>query len=571
VRPATLVVRRGEAASTVVEAGSFRVEAELGGRLAAPGLRLTTVPEFGPKASWEVLHACPVRADLMCQSPSRDGSVTLDLVVTLHAGCSRIDLVLVARASRQTILPGGAGVRLHTDAPWSLGLGDVAPVEEGIRVERRAERWWDGEADRGSAALDQAELVPGWGAHFPSGMTWIDANPDSGEAFLAWEAPGIVLEAGEGRVWRGSIGEGKPPPPWPMVVPRNPVSEAGGGTKLRPASARNPLDGVVVRFLESFLDDPEAGPFRLGQGRGDWPFDRQRVGNLEYDTTLGLLLFAIRHRDGDAYTAALRAADHLIGVDFDAGGSGLFFPHGLGHRSGPVEVGHHWIEGLMLLDAWLDDPTAARILDAVLQAQVVTLGRLDLERELPRSLGWGLLALAAAGHRAGPHRLATRKEVLRWRRHLLMRQGDAGILRLVPIGGGERLWQENPYVQGGIILPALARSLAVVPSGRDGAATQRLATAWAEHGVFEAEGVWHLARRLVLDDRGRVIAANGSAPGESGALFLSGLFSARPGLRRSPALLALLAGIPDTLRLPKKRYRGAELSVLLRSVPWLDL
>jgi len=319
-------------------------------------------------------------------------------------------------------------------------------------------------------------------------------------------------------------------------------------------------------LLDRLLDDAEHGVIRDGPGRGDWRFGPEDVGNGEYDTILGWVRFAETRGHDGAIRAARRMADHLLSEDRDAAGSGLFFPHGPGHRRAAIEIGHHWIEGLVMLGAREPDTLRRLMITELLMAQLTTLEGADLDRQLPRSLGWGLLALAIAAEQPGPHRPRTRAAVRRWRREILARQTPRGWLHLVPLAGDPDLGNENPFVQGGIILPALVASLRAVPSARDRPAVRRLAAALGRTATHEVDDVRRLARRVALDVRtGRVLSRSGAAPGEHAALFLAGLRSAgRNG--REASLAALAAAISSTLRASRKRYIGPEVSILLRSL-----
>ena len=575
-----------------IDTGAIVVTLEPGGCLRALGVRWRLVPWGGASAPWRVVHRCGARLDLERLAHSEDRRLELRALVTLHAGLSRIDVGLHVHAEAGAALPGGIGLLAERHESMAVRPGDGPVFEEAISLRRADGRWWrtDGEPD--DEGPDPADEPPGvasatedhvvlecsepWSVAFSSGLMAITADPPARRVWMWSTEPGAELAAGEGRMLRARIGPGRrAPSPVAFGRPVAPTPVAGGGTPLTTPVSPMPsssvgIEGAMSGPVASFLADAKYGLQQEGTGRGDWPFSPKHVGNLEYDTILGLLLHALRAGDARAFHAARAAGDHLLTVDRDAAHTGLFHPHGRGHRAAPIEAGHHWVEGLMLLDTWTADPLRSGILDEVLEDQARTLGALDLDRQLPRSLGWGLLALSAAAHREGAWTAATRTAVRRWRRHLLARQTPGGLLALVRVRSERDLHQENPFVQGGIIAPALARSLRPLPDPRTRRAARRLATALATHALHRVDDRWSLALRVVVNARsGRVIGRSGDAPGEHAALFLAGLLTTSPSLRVRPPLRALRGRIPATWRFPRKRYIGPELSILLRSMPVL--
>jgi hypothetical protein len=293
------------------------------------------------------------------------------------------------------------------------------------------------------------------------------------------------------------------------------------------------------------------------------------VGNQEYD---GVLAFSARAFAGDprALAQARAAADHALGRDWDALGSGLQFPHGRDHRTGPVEAGHHWIEGLHLLVLWEQDPLLQEQLVRLVASQQAWFAARDLGRELPRSLAWGLLALSAAVPLSATPEQA-RGELRRWRRHVLGRQGAEGFLHLSR-GAGDDLWRVHPFVQGGILLRALVASRGAAPGAGVRAAVQALARALVREALVEDEqGRTRVARSLVVEARsGSVVSHQGLLAGEEAALVLAGLLLADRNLAGHGGLGALRADLPSTLRLSERRRVGQDLVLLLRALAGLD-
>lgn len=534
------------------------IEAEL---LPAGGVRIDgfEVAPVGAARSgkWVVAHACPVRVTV-----SFDAGVAADRcrrrwTWTFHAGSGRLDGAQHVYAGERTALPDGVGWRLTVAGAEALRFagksyrGRVALDRAGGRWRRRSDDRIESEDHGDAAGLAGSEP---WSWLLTSGcetLTW-----DGEVATVLATAAGAVLEPGEGRIARAAWCRG---PAAPVRAARLWVRE--------PAGAPSDLVETSRALLERMLNDRACGFISEGRGRGDWRFGRDDAGNGEYDTTLGLLRFGDLTGHSEAHRLARAMADHLLGVDWDGAGSALFFPHGPGHREGPIEIGHHWIEGLCVLEDREPCPLRRGLLDEIMLRQIETFQAADLDRELPRSLGWGLLALSEAADRPGPHRIDTRAELERWRNAILDRQTPGGWLHLVALAGDPEVGNENPFVQGGIILPALVRSLTVVPSSRARSRTRRLARALERGATHVIDQECRLARRCVIDvGSGQVLSRTGAAPGEHAALFLAGLRSAGRGAAEPPHLRALRRTIPSTLRSDDKRFVGAQLSILLRSL-----
>ena len=143
--------------------------------------------------------------------------------------------------------------------------------------------------------------------------------------------------------------------------------------------------GVVVDALVELPGDRGAGDFARHGGE---------VTNLEYDTTFALLRCAVATGHRRAFALAQRSARHLRDRDLD-GRSGLPFVHGARHRTGVVESGHAWLQGLLWVGLLTADDgalAAARALGRALAAHLPG-GRGQHERL--RSYGWPLLELEA--------------------------------------------------------------------------------------------------------------------------------------------------------------------------------
>ncbi len=235
---------------------------------------------------------------------------------------------------------------------------------------------------------------------------------------------------------------------------------------------------------------------------------------------------------------------------------------------GTIEAGHHWIAGVLALERLQPDPVRGPLVETLVASELSALARLDLEKQWPRSLGWGLWALAEAA-RTGAFPKEHRREIRRFRNHLLARRANSGVLLLTKEEGG-MTYAESPFVQGGILVPAIAASLEVVPDAEQRGALAGFARAWLRLGMVLDEERFGLSERVAFDRRGNVIGRSGRAEPEFGALFAAGLVAAEPELSRDPTLRRLVALVSAAPLDERRRYLGRNLSVLLRSLPWLE-
>ena len=538
-----------------VHTGVVEMSVDLSGHVRIGDSVISPLACSDARGTWRIAHRCAVRVTLVYGRPVGAEQLVSRWQVTVYAGASRIDVGLWVEAVQATSLPRGVGVQLRmplvkwvqVDGTKLPGPGDAARA--GREVVVGGERSWAGS---GFAGLEGV----GYGGT---------------EACILGCVRQTRLAAGEGRVVRAALlpgVNGPAPPAWLAAGRSSETTATGTPLRARPAPAR--IMNAARRLMDRFLTGDEYGVIRSGAGRGDWRFGPRLVGNGEYDTTLGLALWARRTGSVEAWRLARDLADHLLSWDRDATGTGLFFPHGRGHRSAPVEAGHHWVEGLLLLEQLEPDPLRREKLEATLMAQARTLGAMRLDRQLPRSLGWGLLALSVAARWEGEHQEETLSVLKRWRGYVLAQQTPSGLLALTRVAGTRDVGLENPFVQGGIILPGLVRSLTAAPSSRGRRAVRRMASALASQAPRTDPTGTVLPRRVVLDvRRGTVSGRPGTAPGEHAALFLAGLAAANRRLLATPVCRGLSASIPLSLRCDRKAYIGPELSILLRSLTTL--
>jgi hypothetical protein len=320
---------------------------------------------------------------------------------------------------------------------------------------------------------------------------------------------------------------------------------------------------ALKKDLEAWRGSPKHGlGYRRGDG-GDWFMGQGRAGNLEWDTAFGL---AARFMDvGDPIDLfhAEAAVDHLLARDRDAR-SGLFFVHGAGHRTGRVEIGHHWTEGLRLVLETTDDPSLRLAVARVANDQADAFKACDLAAALPRSLGWGLLSLSAL------HPFATDKEasaaaIARFRARVASsatREGHLDLERFDPSPTAP--FRVSPFVVGGIVLPAFVSTAAIPPTRDEAALARRVGRALLSDAYAIVEGRRVLRSSLFCDPaRGRVVGSSGEATGEERLLFLAGLSTL--GREFAPSQVELSAA-EATRAAPSKVFLGKEISTTLRAL-----
>ncbi|MHC4942467.1 MAG: prenyltransferase/squalene oxidase repeat-containing protein, partial [Planctomycetota bacterium] len=247
---------------------------------------------------------------------------------------------------------------------------------------------------------------------------------------------------------------------------------------------------------------------------GDYRTHFGHFGNNEFDPAYGLLkrfLLAGRFRD-----LAVAETMLLHSVRYDRTGpdeldqwQGVPYVHGEDHRSGWIELGHMWVDGLLLLHrltAERDFQTAALDIGRCMAGQPF-----DEDGELlERSASWSLMALTAlteAGH--------SHLEDAMNRAAALIRscQTRSGYFRFnTSEGGDESCYGANVWVTAGITMEALYRHYVVTGDVRSRAALLSGAR-WLTRSCLHKSGGW--CRRLnysrkneneLLEKKGRCAA-----------------------------------------------------------------
>ena len=515
-----------------------------------------------------VARSCPVALLVQCRASWNAARVIIDL--ELHFDLERLDIVVEVSADAPSEFPKGLAIGFPIRIGQACWLRSADGREE---LELEDESWVKPWPISGCLKLGGIS-GPGdlYCAVSPSALhsATLFWEAESDLLGLHWSGGSFSMRGGETRILRVALQRGAAPAARPLVWDPK-LRENGSGLPVdAPGLHPVPIVRATRATLDSFLSDRRHGFQWVGEHAGDYMFSTFAVGNLEYDTILGLLMASARWKELRFARAARLAGDHLLCRDWDRMGSGLFFAHGADHRTGELEAGHHWVEGLMLLERLAPDVARGRLLRELLSGQVESFEELDLNRQFPRSLGWGLRALSLGVEHA-PDRRVARREVRRWRDHLMSRQTRSGFLRLAGAGTDENHFQVNPFVQGGIVAPAWKQSLRVVPDSRARRGLMRLVRALSRKGVQKTEVRDVLPLRIVCKRRdGSVAGWTGIAPDEHAALFIAGIRESSAAEGRRASVVGLERGLGANLKLSTKSCVGPELSLLLRSVRWLS-
>jgi hypothetical protein len=190
------------------------------------------------------------------------------------------------------------------------------------------------------------------------------------------------------------------------------------------------------------------------RGAGDYGRGEDVVTNLEFDTALGLARLGLASGDRALLARAAAAARHLLDRDLD-GQSGLPFAHGADHRVSPPEVGHAWLQGMLLVGCLSADDELIAGARSIARAIA---RRPPLERprrgERARDFGWPLLELEAWLRFERDQACAVAAD--RYAAAILARWDEAaGVIRF---GEGERrngAYVDRAWITGGVLVPAL--------------------------------------------------------------------------------------------------------------------
>jgi hypothetical protein len=552
------------------EDGAFSATFLAFGAIASGDLVCELAPAARRAGRWELRDQDPLRAVLVWKP--EDPSVGAVLYAVVHAGAPGFEATLLLEPSVHG--PGGvAGLRFHAASegppPGPACSAETRPEEED--EEPPEPSFEEVLGDLASAPWRTVALRPaGWCArvrsHGPAAP--VACEPRDGPAtLLVAIQPHETPRPGDRRLLRAHVA---PQGPWS----RGPGGLARPGATARsvPGLGRGGAPGAcratahLARKLDAAVaalrSDPRHGLLHRASDLGDWKLDAARVGNLEWDTSLGFLVrFLDRGEPVDAWQA-LCGVEHLLLRDRDPA-TGLFFQHGPEHQSGVVEAGHHWAEGFAAVAAWTDDPWLEDDCRRLAAAQIAAFAGMDPGAALPRSLGWALTALCAL-HAVAPDEQRSRDAILRLERFLASRQGPSGHFALEPSSVREGASRVAPFVDGGIVLPALERARRITRRARTADVVRRARGALLRDAIDRRPEGPVLSSSLLIDEKsGRVVGRAGAAEGEEIVLFLAGV-----GLDDARAR-ELLAAAEVSLALDRRVYLGKPVSMLMRALPAL--
>lgn len=529
-----------------------------GGAVMRSGVELLPWPPPEAGGAWKVVHACPVREEQRCEWRAAGGGLRVRMFVSqcpdwpAAAGAvpPRAEVSVHLLAEREVVLTEGAGIEVRGGA-WPFAAASV-------QATRTSSGWMTAEqpATVNSWPLrlgTRLQIGPSSEHGLWLGAAWRASIED--QAFrLLLLAPGTTLAAGEARVLRLHLSAGDHCGPAAALV-----------LQRAPLEATTALEAVTHRFAERLLDDPIGGLQRFNEDAGDWMHAQGVAGNLEYDSVDGLWAHALRRGSARAASACSGMLDHLLSVDRQPD-RGFFHEHGRGHRTGRFEAGHHWVAGMLRLCAARRDPLWLELAAEVLDAQRRELSTIVPRKELPRSMGWGLQAAVDAARAAAPD--AQHLRVVRnWRTLLMASRRPSGLLLLQDAEAPSTAAVMDVFVLGGVVLPALVDSCAVLP---DADLRQRLKAM--------GRALWNCSIRrnekeeMVLAESVPLESGSG-APGRGcgqllaakAALALAGMLAADASLLQDARIAALERGIEKELREAPPRYCGMTTALLLRA------
>lgn len=378
---------------------------------------------------------------------------TLQVLCTLHpkdSGPLRLGLPLPERALRRGLAIRGAGARLQ----WRRLQRRPDPVTRRVWVElcilgaKGRVRICAGHLKAGSGEVLVTErhpvLLDAWHGERVQ-RRWADGSEEAMaylEREIAGEYQGIDYAAGEARV---ELPTGAAEQVLRAGVPASFWRRAG----LLPGKAR--LGREQVRRLSELL--PLLEEMRGPKGRGDYRRSGEVVTNLEFDMSLGLARMFLHGGSEDAWRRAFRSAWHSLCVDLDRR-SGLLFAHGRSHRGGVGDLGHTWLQGMLLVGCLAAEDCLIRGAGVLARGLASRPASGEGRQDLLRERGWPLLEMEAWLRFAEDAQVAAACSGLVDR---LLRSWD-GRRGVFVLGEGRRrdgVYEEPLWVLSATLIPAL--------------------------------------------------------------------------------------------------------------------
>ncbi len=345
-------------------------------------------------------------------------------------------------------------------------------------------------------------------------------------------------------------------------------------------------EDILMRRCRSFLDREEHGS-RGAVNFGDWRMGADSFGNHEFDTLHGCLVAGLRTRERKWIETATHGLRHWLDLDQNRRPPWTFlsktpmilpFPHGPGHRGGPVEAGHVWVEGALQIALLTADPFAISDV-AIISKSMVALSRTDHIFERERNLGWTLIALSSISNNLGTSE--SRETLNHLSRRCKERAATSGVvlLRQLESSGpeSEGAFILSTWVSGGILCEGYYRAYRETRNPEFRNRLLKLANVLAE-SVSRKDprnpGTYY--NSLVLEGRtGKVISRRGTVAPENLLLMASGLSSVLC-LKQAPGNIESLVkrmrarALKELLTIPASELTGPQVGKILRSLPLLS-
>lgn len=542
-------VRPASAAAGVIPCELSAGEARVGemrvhrsGCLELGTLRMQPVPACGGEDALRSAHACPVEVAVLGGGVALEGALALQWHLRTDAS-GLVHFTVRAEALRPVVLEDGLGLQCE-GAEWPF----PATHE---RLTRGAKGW---RAETAGMALDAWPLDAGVAFLSPASPwhLWFEhaERGEDGRFNLLVLPRGARLEAGESRIFR--------------TVLSAHASNINAQALLLEEAPPQPEDAFarcVQEQVQRFLGDEVHGLRRREPDAGDWLHHAHAVGNLEYDTIGGLLAHATSWGDAEAAAAAGAARDHLLSVDL-APSRGFPFEHGPGHRSGHHEAGHHWMWGLLEARRIHPDPLLDPVLERLFVQQEREFESFDPQRELERSTGWGLLALAESRSASALGKRGQRT-LARLARLFVSRPWSAAWVAPAVVPASERTLVLESFEQGIHLLALNALAASGSSEAARGRAERLAARLEADALRLDAEGRLQLAESIAVErGTGRTLHVTGTQRPAKALLVLAAMRQALGGrcsVRSSAAEATALARFPVEAR----KFTGEETALLL--------
>ncbi len=303
---------------------------------------------------------------------------------------------------------------------------------------------------------------------------------------------------------------------------------------------------------------------------GDYRLWHGQYANCEYDPAFGFLnRFLV---NGDAGDLAMAETMLKHWIRFDCSGpadhetpNGLPWVHGKDHRSGEIEPGHMWVDGLLLF-CLLTGENRFREAAAAIGSYLAEYAPGPGVRTNERSESWRLMALTALV-RAGEPGLEQAMDSSAAR--LRARQSERGYFRYHEEEREEgACWVANTWVTAGITMEALFRHFVLTMDDRSFESVLRASDWLMNDCVDPISGNWFQNMFYEKENPSLPLERKGRVREENGAFIALGLVRAGSLSKDEKTLNLARRVLMESLhevRAHQDEYAGRALSVLLRT------